>query len=262
MTRSADPRRRNGIRLVTPWSVRVASLLLVGAAWEFAGRTWGGILFPPLSEVLAALGRLIVDPEIIGALGESFSAFAVGLIAAAIIGLVIGALMGRLDLFGRVGVQYTAFFLAVPMSTLVPVVVVAAGVGLSARATVVFLFAVFEIIWNTNLGVRHADPASIEMATSYGARRWRLFSRVLIPAAMPAILAGLRLGTGRAFIGMISAELLLASVGLGLLMKRFQSRFQSPELFAIVLLMLLIAALVIGVMQFAERRLLRHYAPS
>ena len=261
MTRSDDPQRRNGIRLVTPWSVRILSLVIVAGAWEYAGRTWGGILFPPLSEVLAALGRLIIDPEVLGALGDSFSAFAVGLLTAVLIGLPLGSLMGRVDLLGRVGVQYTAFFLAVPMSTLVPVVV-AAGVGLSARATVVFLFAVFEIIWNTYLGVRHADPATIEMATSYGAQRWRLFRRVLIPAAMPAILAGLRLGTGRAFIGMISAELLLASVGLGLLMKRFQSRFQSPELFAIVLLMLLIAAVVIGVMQFGERRLLRRFAPS
>ena len=84
---------------------------------------------------------------------------------------------------------------------------------------------------------------------------------MLLPSAMPAILAGLRLGTGRAFIGMIAAELLLASVGLGLLMKRFQSRFQAPELFATVLLMLIIAAIVIGVLQVVERRLLRRFAP-
>jgi NitT/TauT family transport system permease protein len=208
------------------------------------------------------LGRLLVDPELLGALGESFSAFAVGLLVAVALGLVIGALMGRLHSFGRIGVQYAAFFLAVPMSTLVPVVVVAAGVGLTARATLVFLFAFFEIVWNTYLGVRHADRAQIEMATSYGARGRRMFQRVLLPSAMPAILAGLRLGTGRAFIGMIAAELLLASVGLGLLMKRYQSRFQTPELFAVVLLMLLIAALVIGLMQYLERRLLRRYAPA
>ncbi len=61
---------------------------------------------------------------------------------------------------------------------------------------------------------------------------------------------------------MHAAELLLASVGLGLLMKRYQSRFQTPELFAVVLLMLLIAALVIGLMQYLERRLLRRYAPA
>lgn len=234
----------------------------MASAWEFAGRTWGGILFPPVSEVLAALGRLVGDPEVLSALGDSFSAFLVGLLAASVVGLVTGSIMGRVALLGRFGIQYTAFFLAVPMSTLIPVVVVAAGVGLSARATVVFLFAVFEIIWNTYLGVRNAEPALIEMATSYGAKRWRMLRRVLIPAAMPAILAGLRLGAGRAFIGMIAAELLLASVGLGLLMKRFQSRFQSPELFAIVLLMLIIAAVVIGLMQFAERRLLRRFAPT
>jgi ABC-type nitrate/sulfonate/bicarbonate transport system permease component len=256
----ARPPARN--RFITPWTVRIASLLVVGVAWELAGRIWGGILFPPLTDVLAALGRLIVDPEVHAALLDSFSAFALGLVAASIVGLVIGAVMGRVDLVGRFGVHYTAFFLAVPMSTLIPVVVVAAGVGLLARATVVFLFAVFEIIWNTYLGVHNVDRAKIEMATSYGARGLRLYGRVLIPAALPAILAGLRLGTGRAFIGMISAELLLASVGLGLLMKRFQSRFQSEELFAVVLLMLLIAAVVIGVMQFIERRLLRRFAPS
>jgi NitT/TauT family transport system permease protein len=249
-------------RWLNPWIVRVVSLLIVGGAWEIGGRTAGGIFFPPLSRVIEALGRLLVDPELLGALGDSFSAFAVGLVVAVILGLTIGALMGRLRSFGSIGVQYTAFFLAVPMSTLVPVVVVAAGVGLTARATVVFLFAFFEIVWNTYLGVRHADRAQIEMATSYGATGGRMFQRVLVPSAMPAILAGLRLGTGRAFIGMIAAELLLASVGLGLLMKRYQSRFQTPELFAVVLLMLLIAALVIGVMQYLERRLLRRFAPA
>jgi NitT/TauT family transport system permease protein len=249
-------------RWINPWTVRILSFAVVATAWEVAGRTVGGIFFPPLSAVLEALGRLLVDPELIGALAESFSAFAVGLLVAAVLGLAVGAVMGRTHAVGRIGVQYTAFFLAVPMSTLIPVVVVAAGVGLAARATVVFLFAFFEIVWNTYLGVRHADRAQVEMATSYGARGRRMFLRVLLPSAMPAILAGLRLGTGRAFIGMIAAELLLASVGLGLLMKRFQSRFQTPELFAVVLLMLLIAALVIGVMQYIERRLLRRFAPS
>ena len=252
-------RRRS---LVNPWTVRLVSLAVVAGAWEIAGRLWGGIFFPPLSRVIVALIRLMSGPEFISSLVESFSAFAVGLLLAILLGLVVGAVMGRVELFGRVGLQYTAFFLAVPMSTLVPVVVVAAGVGLTARATVVFLFAFFEIVWNTYLGVRYADPAQIEMAVSYGATGPRLFRRVLLPAAMPAILAGLRLGTGRAFIGMISAELLLASVGLGLLIKRFQSRFQSPELFATVLLMLLIAALVIGLIQLLERRLLRRFAPS
>jgi NitT/TauT family transport system permease protein len=245
-----------------PWAFRIGSLVVVGIAWELSARQWGGIFFPPLSEVLTALSVLLRDPELLGALAESFSAFFLGLGLAVGFGLVIGALMGRVRLFGRIGVQYTAFFLAVPMSTLVPVVVVAAGVGLAARATVVFLFAFFEIVWNTYLGVRYADRGQVEMATAYGASGWRLFRRVLIPSAMPAILAGLRLGTGRAFIGMIAAELLLASVGLGLLMKRFQSRFMSPELFATVLLMLLIAALVIGLMQYLERRLLRRFAPT
>jgi NitT/TauT family transport system permease protein len=246
---------------LNPWTVRLTSLILVGGAWEIGGRAWGGIFFPPLSRVVGALAGLIVDPELLGALAVSFSAFAVGLLAASILGLAIGALMGRIQLLGSIGVQYVAFFLAVPMSTLVPVVVVAAGIGLTARATMVFLFAFFEIVWNTYLGVRYADRAQIEMAISYGATGRRLFRRVLIPSAMPAILAGLRLGTGRAFIGMIAAELLLASVGLGLLMKRFQSRFQSAELFATVLLMLLIAAIVIGLIQFLERRLLRRFAP-
>jgi ABC-type nitrate/sulfonate/bicarbonate transport system permease component len=247
---------------VTPSVVRIASVIIVIAAWEIAGRLWGGIFFPPLSKVIAALGRLLVDPELLGALADSLSAFALGLLAAAVLGLFVGALMGRIYLFGRIGVQYAAFFLAVPMSTLVPVVVVAAGVGIGARATVVFLFAFFEIVWNTYLGVRQADPDKIEMAVSYGATGRRLFMRVLIPAAMPAILAGMRLGTGRAFIGMIAAELLLASVGLGLLIKRFQTRFQSPELFATVLIMLLVAAGVMALIQLMERRFLRRFAPS
>jgi NitT/TauT family transport system permease protein len=254
--------RRGRPKLLSPWTVRLVSVLIVGTVWEVGGRSAGGVFFPPLSSVLGALVRLLGNRDLLKALGDSFSAFALGLSVAVVTGLVIGALMGRFQLAGRVGVQYVAFFLAVPMSALVPVVVVAAGVGVVARATVVFLFAFFEIVWNTYLGVRYVDRAQIEMATAYGAKGRRMFTRVLLPAALPAILAGLRLGAGRAFIGMVAAELLLASVGLGLLMRRFQSRFLNAELFATVLLMLLIAAVVIGLLQVIERRLLRRFAPS
>jgi NitT/TauT family transport system permease protein len=231
-------------------------------AWEVVGRNQNSALFAPLSEVLVAMVRLLQDPEYVGAFVESFGAFFMGLAAAIVIGVAIGGLMGRFKGLGRPGVIYISIFLAVPMSTLIPVIVVGAGVGLVARSIVVFLFAVFEIAWNSYIGMRYPDQGQIEMARVYGASDRKLFTRVMLPGAVPATMAGIRLGTGRAFIGMVAAELLLASVGIGLLLRRFQSRFQSADLLATVLLLLLISAAVIGLIKIIERRLIRRYAPT
>lgn len=245
-----------------PWAVRLASLVGVGLAWELFGRAQNPALFAPLSTVLVRLAGLVTDPAYIGSFLESLAAFAIGLIAAIVIGVLGGALMGRYRAVGLPGVVYISLLLAVPMSTIVPVVVVTAGVGLAARAIVVFLFAVFEIAWNAYLGVRMPDQSQIDMARTYGASDRQLFTRILLPGAVPAIMAGIRLGTGRAFIGMVAAELLLASVGIGLLVRRFQSRFLAPELLGTVLLLLLLAAFAIGLLKTIERRLLARYAPT
>ena len=245
-----------------PMPIKLGSLLVVAVGWEATARMSGSILFAPLSSVLVALGTLGTDPSFWLPMLDSFAALVLGLVTASVLGVAIGAMLGHFRSIGRVGILYAAFFLAVPMSALVPVVVVAEGIGLTARATVVFMFVFFEVVWNSYLGVRNADQALVEMGRSFGASDRQLFTRILIPSALPAILAGLRLGTGRAFIGMVSAELLLASVGIGLLITRFEARFQAPELFATILILLIIAALVQTVVHAVEGRLLARYAPK
>ncbi len=245
-----------------PWIVRAISVVVVALAWELVGRTQNSALFAPISRVVGKLAELLGNRDYIASFVESLGAFVIGLTLALALGVLLGALMGRYEKVGLPGIVYISIFLAVPMSTVIPVVVVTAGVGLAARAVVVFLFAFFEIAWNAYLGVRFPDRSQVEMATSYGASERQMFTRVLLPGALPAIMAGIRLGTGRAFIGMVAAELLLASVGIGLLVRRYQSRFQAPELLATVLLLLLIAALVIALLKYVEKRLLKRFAPA
>lgn len=255
-----------GIRRLQLWvggpvGIKLISLAVFGLAWESAARASGSMLLAPLSSTIVAFLELILSVEFWAAMLDSFSALIVGLTVAVVTGVAFGAILGYFRTIGSIGILYTIFFMAVPMSALIPVVVVFAGIDIAARATVVFLFAFFEIAWNTHLGVRQADRSLIEMAYAFGAPRWKMFTRILVPGAAPATIAGIRLGTGRAFIGMVSAELLLASVGIGLLIKRYQSRFQAPELFATILFLLVAAALVQFGLAALERRLLRRFAP-
>jgi ABC-type nitrate/sulfonate/bicarbonate transport system permease component len=140
---------------------------------------------------------------------------------------------------------------------LVPVVVVALGIGMVARSTVVFLFAFFEVLLSTAAGVRYIGDDIREMARSFGMGPLRRFRRIVLPGAMPAIMAGLRIGTGRAVVGMVVMEFLLVSVGVGRLVSRFRARFDSPALYALVFSLAVFGLVALALMRRLEVRTLR-----
>ena len=137
----------------------------------------------------------------------------------------------------------------------VPVLILWFGLGVESRIAVVFLFAVFVIIINTMTGVKQVDTVLIEMARSFGAREREVFFKIILPAALPAIMAGLRLGIGRAVKGMVTAEMLLTLTGIGAMIMQYGSSFATDSLFAVILTILLIALLTMRAVQWLDRRL-------
>lgn len=236
--------------------VRLLSLLTLAAAWEWFGQTADPRFFPPLSRVLGAWAELAGSGELAGSLAVSLQALALGFVLSAGMGIPLGLLMGRYRALQRALDPYVTALLAVPMISFIPLLVIALGLGLASRTAVVFLFAFVIIAVNATAGVRQADPSLVEMARSFGARERDLFLKVIVPAALPAIIAGLRLGMARAVVGMITGEMVLAVVGFGALLMTFGASFETPKLFATILTVILVAVVLLEGVHLLDRRLL------
>lgn len=238
-----------------PNTLRLLSLLTLAGLWESAGRLGNARLLPPLSKVITAWFSLIVSGEIFSALAVSLQALVLGFLLSLVIGVPLGLIMGRYRRVDQFLDIYMTALLTVPMISFIPFLVIAFGLGLHSRVWIVFLFAFVIIAINTAAGVRNVDPTLTEMAKSFGAKEHELFLKIILPAALPMIMAGIRLGMGRAVLGMVTSEMILAVVGFGAMLMTFSASFNSAALFATILTIILIAVALLGLIQYLDRRL-------
>ena len=219
-------------------------------------------MLPTPSATLGALARLVRSGELWQALWTSNEALVLGYLAAAVAGVPLGLLVGRARRLGPVADVVLDVILFTPMPAVIPLLVMATGLGLPTRLLAVFSFAVAIIAVHVAAGVRGVDPDLLEMARGFGARPAQLCRRVLLPGALPAVLVGLRLGLARGIGGMVTIELLLVAAGVGRLIQRYEGDFDAPAVYAVVLVVVAEAVLLTAVMRRAERRLaLRHTEP-
>ena len=236
-------------------TLRLLSLLTLGTAWEIAGRSGNPRLLPPLSKVMRAWFDLLVSGQLFQALGISLQALTIGFALSVLFGVPLGLLMGRYRRLESFLDIYMTALLTVPMISFIPFLVIAFGLGLHSRIWIVFLFAFVIIAINTTAGVRNVDPTLTEMAKSFGARESEMFVKIILPAALPMIMAGIRLGMGRAVLGMVTSEMILAVVGFGAMLMTFGASFNSPALFATILTIVLLAVALLALIQYLDRRL-------
>ena len=254
----APPTPGERFQAALPYLIRVISVAAFFVAWEVYGQAQETTLFfAPFSAVVESLYDQVQTFEFWNAYRQTLVPFLYGWLLAMAVGIPLGLLIGRFTNVSRISGPYLSFLNAVPISTLVPVVVIAFGIGISARTSVVFLFAIVEIVINTAAGVRFVNKDLVEMGRSFGASEWQLLRRIILPGSMPGIAAGARIGTGRAVIGMIVVEVLLVSVGVGRLVDRYRSRFQGAALFAVVLSLAIFGVAVLESVRQIERRALR-----
>jgi ABC-type nitrate/sulfonate/bicarbonate transport system permease component len=241
-----------------PWVFRIGSVGLVLLIWELYGRAQDTTLFfVPFSSVIAALWDLAQTSEFWNAFGQTFFPFIWGWLLSLAVGILLGLLIGRFRTFDALTKPYVTFLNALPVSTLVPIAVILFGIGYASRILVVFLFGVVEVTLNTAAGVRYVSRDLVEMGQSFNAKQSRLFRKVILPASLPGIMAGIRIGTGRAVVGMVVVEILLVAVGMGRLILRYRGRFQSAELYAVVLALILFGILLQVIARRFESRVSR-----
>jgi NitT/TauT family transport system permease protein len=242
------------VTISTRWLLRAASLLVVAGAWEAAAWWIDGLLFPTFFETIAAIPRILRSPDVWQAIWISHQAFLIGFAVAAVLGIAGGLIMGRSPAADAFIDPYLTILLATPMAALIPVVILAFGLGLLARTLVVILFSIGLIAVSTRAGLRTLDPAWLEMARSFGASERQLWRAVVLPGAVPAIVTGLRLGLARAFTGMVAVELLLVAVGVGRLILAFQGAFDGGAVYALVLLLVGEAVVLLRALRWIERQ--------
>lgn len=237
-----------------PWAVTAIPLLIL---WEVCGRLFHLIFLPPLSTVMQAASRLLQQRELAeNALG-SLGSFALGLGLSLLLGLLVGGAMGLFRWFEEAVSLVMDTFLVAPLAALVPILMLLFGLGRGTVVATVFLFGFFVMAINTYAGVRSVDAALVEMGRSFNATRWQIFRRIVIPSALPMIMAGMRQAIGRAVNGLILGEMLIAVIGIGGMVMMYGSAFQMDYLYALLIFVVLFALLLDTCARWLERRLFR-----
>lgn len=231
------------------------SILSLAVLWEVVGRSVDSVLIPPLTQIGAAWWKLLASGKLLPNLTMSLATLAAGFFLAVLLGIVVGLLMGRFRAVEHFLDLYVNSLMSAPAIAFVPVLILWFGLGVQSRIAVVFLFAVFVIIINTMTGVKQVDSILVEMARSFGAKEREIFFKIILPASMPAIMAGVRLGMGRAVKGMVTAEMLLTLTGIGAMIMQYGSAFATDSLFAVILTILIIAMIATKLVQWVDRRL-------
>ncbi len=236
-------------------SLEAVALVGGAALWESLGWGLGLQWLPPFSKVMEALVEFVRSGVILANLGSSLTALIAGFALALVFGLALGALMGRYRLIERTLDVYVHALFVCPSILFAPIFFAIFGLSDAARVAIVVVYSTFVIVINTATAIRTVDPSLVEMAFSFGCRERQIFTRILLPASLPLMFAGIRLGVGRAVKGMINGEMLIAFVGLGALAQRYGAQFDAAKVFAIAMIVLIIGLVSNALVQALDSRL-------
>ena len=211
-------------------------------------------IFPPFHKVILTMVDVVSSEEFQQALLITGEAWAVGLGFAILIGIPVGVLMGLSRAAERLMGIWVNILISAQLTAIVPALIPLLGIGQTTVIVTVFLFAVFIIVIDTEAGVRRANRTLIDMARSFGATRGQIWRKVLILAALPEILAGLRLGVIRATKGVVIGQLIAALLGFGEIFEFYIQNFLIEPFWALVLVIFAIAYILSEAVALLERR--------
>ena len=233
------------------------SILAGLVLWEILTRLLleNELLIPPPSSVVRSFWKLAST----GALNEHFATtfleFIYGFTVACVFGVILGYLMGMYPWFDEIADPWIATLYSVPVIAFVPLIIIWFGIGMLSKVIVVFKLTAVAIALNTAAGVKSVEPAWLEVANSLRLTSWQTTYKVRLPATLPYIITGMRLGVGRALLGVIAAELIAANSGLGYLLRDASETWDSPKLFLTVTLLGLIGLVSFTLIRKMEQKL-------
>ncbi len=240
--------------------------------WEGLTRGWWASLLEPVLGPAAARwriapiflsaptaivrtgGRLFATGEIWNDLRVSGLEFALGFGLAIAVGIPVGLAAGWFRRFCYAVEPFVSALNATPRVALLPLIIIWVGIGIWSKVLVVFLGAVIPICINALAGVRTTEARLLRVARSFNAPKGHLFRTIILPSAVPFILAGLRLGVGRAMVGIVVGELYAATAGIGFMITVAGASFQTDKVFVGVVIIAGAGLLMIEALGRLERR--------
>ena len=235
----------------------VLSLIAGMALWEIVGRHTSAAFMVPLSTTLVRLWSMVASGQLVSQFLNSAALFVTGFALALVLGAPLGLLLARVRLL-RIAVEpYVMILYATPMVALIPFILSMMGFGFVPKVLVVFLFAIFPILYNTVEGARSIKPELIEVARSFRSSEWALWRDVMVPYTLPFTMTGVRQAIGRGLVGMVAAEFFLSSTGLGQIIMTASQNFDTPGVFASILIIGLIGVGLMRVGLYIEARFAR-----
>lgn len=229
------------------------SLVIWFIVWELIGQAKLSTIIPPFSRVVVAGITILPTEKFSTAASISLRSFAIGMAFALVTGIPIGVMMARVESLSKILGMWVNIFVSAPISALVPILMAVVGIGETTVVVTVLLFAVFVIILDTQVGIKQADKSLVEMARSFGARRYQIYTKVLLLSALPEILAGVRLGAIRGVKGVVIGQLLIAILGVGELFELYSKHFLMEEFWALVIIVFMFAFAVSEAIASLER---------
>ena len=251
-----------GLRHEPRWSIydhpnliRTASVIVFLILWEIYGRRTDPILFTYPTAVAVAFWKLLISGELAHQLLVSLSALAAGFGASLVLGVILGLAMGRSRLAEATLAPHINALYATPQVALTPLLMMWLGLGFAVKVAVVFLFAFFPILINTASGAKNVSASMVEVGRAYLAPPRQILFKIVFPAALPFIMAGVRIAIGRGLVGMIVAELFTAITGLGAMLSLYGNIFETAKMFVVIIILALLGIGLIHASQALERKL-------
>ena len=222
--------------------------------WELLGRyvVQNPLFLATPLQIAAELMRLLGSGELQVHIWASGQAFLVGLLLSIVLGIAIGVINAVSPLANRVLNPWVTALYATPTIAVAPLIILWFGIDLWAKVVVVVINAIFPMIINTETGLRATDRRLLEAVRCFGANRAQLFFYVMLPSAIPYILAGVRLSVGRAIVSVVVAELFGSRAGLGFMLVQASEIFNMPRLFSAVVVLALVGIALTAMARWLE----------
>jgi NitT/TauT family transport system permease protein len=206
------------------------------------------------TRIVAAFTQMLHEGSLGKDIRVSGSEFLIGYGLAVVVGTIAGVAMGWYADVAAVFQPFVSALYSTPRVALIPLLIIWLGIGIWSKVAVVFLVAVFQILISTEAGVRAADESLIRTAHSFGARDRQIFTTIVLPGAVPFLIAGLRLGLGQALVGIVVGELYAATAGIGYEIAVAGETFQTDRMFVGIVILASTAILLMWGLRRLELR--------
>jgi ABC-type nitrate/sulfonate/bicarbonate transport system permease component len=237
---------------VRVWRIALA-ITVFFVVWELYGRTGRALAVPPFSDVSFELVEVLTSGELLGPTLGTAAVALIGFLIAGFLGSVLGLLIGLFSTFRQVVGPWVNAAYATPMTMFIPIIGMYFGLGMGSQVFLVVTFCIFSVLMNTAEGVQAVPSQYFELAKTLGISKLAAVFRIVIPFALPYAFVGLRISVASAFGGAITAELLLATDDLGLMMVTASGNFEFVKLAALTFYVALLGFVAVGLVYVLER---------